>query len=206
MSFYTNVYNTGSKMLVREMRDGVESREKMAFEPSLFIPCKKPSMDSGWKSISGDPLTLRKFTNSYAANKYARDHVDMFPVYGTVKPEIQFVSSQYPKDIDYNLDEIRIFCIDIEVYAKNGFPKPELAKEIINAITVYDSYVKKYLMWGLEKPGDSYTPKADSVYQGFSNELKSSVKPTPTNFPRGVSSRSVPLKGCMAPRLNLIAS
>ena len=43
MDFYTNVTNFGNTVLVRGVKNGQRVAERHKFEPTLFVPSKKPT-------------------------------------------------------------------------------------------------------------------------------------------------------------------
>ena len=62
-----------------------------------------------------------------------------------------FLSEQFPKRVEWDIDNILIVTIDIEVACENGFPSPEQAIEPLLSITVKNHQTKKFVVWGIGK-------------------------------------------------------
>ena len=50
-----------------------------------------------------------------------------------------YIAEQYPNDVNWDIDQILIVTIDIEVQCENGFPNPKDAIEPLLSITVKKS-------------------------------------------------------------------
>ena len=71
-------------------------------------------------------------------------------VYGNSMFQYNYLSEQYPND-DWDIDDILIVTIDIEVACENGFPNPEQAIEPLLSITVKNHQSKRFVVWGIGK-------------------------------------------------------
>ena len=135
-TFYTNVQVWGGRILYRGVdNNGKKIRQKLDYSPTLFTPSKT---ETAFKTIQGEyvaPINVgsirdtRDFTNQY-------ENVDGFRIYGNQKYEYTFISDQHPHEVDWDINEINICNIDIEVGSENGFPEPDTANEPITAITL----------------------------------------------------------------------
>ena len=132
--------------------------EKFPFRPTLFLPCKQ---ESKYKTLDGknvkpiQPGTMkecRQFIEDYSG-------VSGTKVYGFERYLYQFIADQYPNDIEYDIDKIKLWSLDIETASENGFPKPEEAKEEILLITLKNFKTKRLITFG-SRP---YTPTRDDV-------------------------------------------
>jgi DNA polymerase elongation subunit (family B) len=92
----------------------------------------------------------REFVKQY-------DGVSNFTIYGAVRYDYAFVSDMFPDDIDWDISQLCIAYIDIEVGSENGFPEPEHAHEAITAITIHIN--NQYYVIGCGE----YTPHRDDV-------------------------------------------
>lgn len=166
MKFYTNVDVLGNYVLVRGIDDGVPFEERQEFSPTMFIPSSK---ESAYKTLEGDYVEKIKPGSIKETRDFMKRYEDVegFKVYGMNNYTLQYISKEYSGDIDFDIDQIRIWNIDIEVDSKDGFPKPEDAKGIINAITIRDSITQKYIVWGI---GDFKTDRKDIEYRQFGKE------------------------------------
>ncbi len=132
--------------------------EKIPFKPTLFLPSKKPTEFTtldGKNVAPVQPGTMRDcraFIETYSG-------VSGTKVYGFERYLYQFLSEQYPEDIEYDIDHIKLFSLDIETASENGFPKPEEAAEEILLITLKNYKTKNLITFG-SRP---YTPTRDDV-------------------------------------------
>ena len=106
--------------------------------------------------------------------KECREFVDQYSgvsgtqIYGFERYLFQFLSEQYPDEIEYDMDKVKLWSLDIETTAENGFPKPELAQEEILLITMKNFKTKRLITFG-SRP---YNVKRDDVeYIQCENEL-----------------------------------
>lgn len=149
MDYYTNVQCVGNNILYRGIKDGRRVRMKIQYSPSLFLPTKKQSK---WKTLSGDNLEPIEFGTMREARDFVRQYEDVegFKIYGNSNFQYTFIAQNNPQSvIDWDLDDINIGNIDIEVGSENGFPEPTSALEPITAITLKLSSTKKYHVFGI---------------------------------------------------------
>jgi len=159
MHFYTNVQLIGNQFLVRGVKDGSRYEHRDEFFPTLFVKSKK---NSKYKTLSGDsvepvnPGTVRDCREFY--KKY--DEVDGFAIYGNDRYIYQYISEKYPEDeIKFDINQIKLVTLDIEVASESGFPDVESASEEILAISIQDYATKKITTWGVRP----YQPKQSNV-------------------------------------------
>ena len=169
MRFYTFARLYGNSILLRGWDDkkGGYFKDKIEFKPTLFVPAKKKTE---YKTLDGkyvspiQPGTLkecREFVEQYSG-------VSGTQIYGFERYLFQFLSEHYPDEIDYDMDKIKLWSLDIETTAENGFPKPELAQEEILLITMKNFKTKRLITFG-SRP---YNVKRDDVeYIQCENEL-----------------------------------
>ena len=147
MQFYTNVFPFGDKMLVRGYDNGRAFNRKIDFYPTLYVPSKK---DSAWRTLEGTvideikPGTVREtreFVKRYEA-------VDGFDIFGNTNYTCQFISDTYESDIRFDMEQIRVFSIDIETATEDGFPDVKAANEEVLLITIKDSQSKQIVTFG----------------------------------------------------------
>lgn len=134
-NYYTNVTTFGDNILVRGIKNGERTRERVKFSPALFVPStKSPTC----KTIYGQPLSAINFPTIGEAKEFVNKYknVDSFPIYGNQNWEYCYLAEAYPDEIQWNVNDIRVANIDIEVGSENGFPNVETASEEITAITM----------------------------------------------------------------------
>ena len=154
MKFDTNVQLIGNQVLVREVDNGVRKEYRDEFFPTLFVKSKKKTK---FKTLNGDsvepikPGTVRECREFY--KKY--EGVDGFSVYGNDRYIYQYISEKYPQDeIKFDISQIKLVTLDIEVSSEQGFPDVESCQEEILAITIQDYTTKEIITWGV-KPFDN---------------------------------------------------
>ena len=132
--FYTNVQNLGGKILYRGIQNGKRVKEKIDYQPKLYLPTTK---NSNYKSLDGLSLLEKRFDSIYEAKEYIKkfEGVPGTPkIYGNSRFEYAFIADEHPNMIEWDKEKIDIAIIDIEVGSENGFPDPYLANEPITAI------------------------------------------------------------------------
>ena len=133
-TFYTNVQSVGNQILYRGVRDGQRIKERVDYEPSLYIPSQR---NANFKSLEGIPLMQKRFDNLSGAREYIKrfDDVAGAPkVYGQTRFEYAYIADEHANMVDWEQEHISIGIIDIEVGSENGFPDPYEANEPITAI------------------------------------------------------------------------
>jgi len=150
MRFYTNVQLIGNQFLVRGVENGKRFETRDEFFPTLFVKSKR---ESKHRTLSGEyvepvnPGTVRDCREFY--KKY--DEVDGFAIYGNDRYIYQYISEKYPEDeIKFDINQIKLVTLDIEVASEAGFPDVESCSEEILAITIQDYTTKKITTWGIK--------------------------------------------------------
>ena len=169
MRFYTNVQMIGNNFLVREVVNGKREIYKEEYSPTLFVKSNKKTK---YKTLDGEsvepvkPGTVRDCREFY--KKY--DGVDGFKIFGNNRYIFQYLSDKYPQDeVKFDISQINLVTMDIEVKAEQGFPDPESCSEEMLTISLQDYATKKITTWG-RKP---YVPTQDNVtYYHFSDEIE----------------------------------
>ena len=156
MKFYKNVDQVGDRILVRGWDGYKEVRFRDEFRPTLYVKSKK---ESKFSTLYGEPVrpiqpgTIRdckQFCQQY-------DEVDGFEISGNQMYLYQWISDNFPGEVDYDPSKIRVFTIDIETAAENGFPDIESADQEILLISVKDSFTGLYHVWGSKPFENSHT-------------------------------------------------
>ena len=89
-------------------------------------------------------------------------------VHGSTMFAYNYIADEYPKRVDYDIDQILIVTIDIEVQCENGFPNPKDAIEPLLSITVKNHQSKKFVVWGVGKFNNN---RDDVTYVECESEL-----------------------------------
>jgi DNA polymerase elongation subunit (family B) len=156
--FYTNVLCVGNNILYRGVKDGRRIKLKIAYEPTLYLPSKKPTQ---FKSLLGEYLEPMKFENIRECRDFNKryEEVGNFKIYGNSNYPYAFIADEHKGMVDWDQDSISTAVIDIEVGSENGFPDPYIAQEPITAICI--KYVGgQTIVFGC---GD-YEKQGDEIY------------------------------------------
>ena len=92
-----------------------------------------------------------------------RDVTNM-DVYGNTRYLYQYIAEEYPADqVQFDPKQIRVFNVDIETAAENGFPDIETADQEILAISLKDSHTGRIIVFGA-RPFDNKDPQVDYLH------------------------------------------
>ena len=166
MEFYTSVNPIGDRIFIRGVENGKRYQRKLEFSPTLYVTSKKPSK---WKTLEGtfvdevQPGSIketRDFIKRY-------DGVQGFSVYGNSNYAYQYISDNYEHDVNWDMEQIKVFTIDIETSTENGFPDIKSANEEILLITVKELSTKRIITFGSKT---YVNPREDVIYVNCKDE------------------------------------
>jgi DNA polymerase elongation subunit (family B) len=166
--FYTSVNCVGNNILYRGVENGRRIKEKIPYTPTLFLPAKKQTK---FKTLKGDYLEPMKFESIRDARDFVKRYegVDSFEIYGNNRYEYVYISDEHPEEtIEWNVQDVCVAYLDIEVGSENGFPEPSLASEPVTAITVKLSNDPKFYVFAC---GDFKPHRDDIIYTQCRDEL-----------------------------------
>jgi len=150
MKFYTNVQLIGNQFLVRGVENGRRYEHRDEFFPTLFVKSKKKTK---YKTLNGEaveainPGSVRDCRDFY--KRY--EDVEGFEIYGNDRYIYQYISEKYPEDeIKFDISQIKLVTLDIEVASEQGFPDVESCSEEILAISIQDYTTKQIITWGIK--------------------------------------------------------
>ena len=167
MNFYTNVIQYGNFLLVREVKNGERNLNKrVKYLPTLYAPVREKTP---YKTLDGQYVTDIKFDTI----KEAKEHVEAYKsqpklVYGNTLHPYSYIADQYKGRVEFDMDQLMMATIDIEVKSENGFPSPTIAKEELISITIKNHQSKKIVVWGV---GDFVTDRDDVSYVKCESEV-----------------------------------
>ena len=167
MKFYTSVEQAGNRLLVRGYNNGDRYSVRVPFNPTLFLPTKNFSK---WKTLEGECVEPHKFGSIAEARDFVKQYKEVpdFEIYGNTRFLYQYIAEQHPeKELKFDSSKIRIFNIDIETAAENGFPDIESADQEILAISIKDSFTGRITVFGA-RPYDNKDSMVD--YMHFRSE------------------------------------
>ena len=131
--FYTNVQTSGNFVLYRGVKDGKRFKQKIEYQPTLYVPAKKVT---NYTNLKGEYLETIKPGGLRDSRDFVKKYTDVdgFRIYGQTRYEYAFIADQHMSMVDWEQEHISIAVVDIEVGSENGFPDPYLANEPITAI------------------------------------------------------------------------
>jgi len=145
-NFYTNVQVYGSRILYRGIENGRKVRHRLDYNPTLYVVSQKPTK---FKTVTGEFVQEIKPGNIRECRDFVKqyDGVENFKIYGNQKYEYTYITESFPHEVEWDLDQINVCNIDIEVGSENGFPEPDAANEPITAITMKNNN-GKFVVFG----------------------------------------------------------
>ena len=198
MKFYTSVEQAGDTILVRGYNEGRPYQDRVKFNPTLFLPSPEKSE---WRTLDGKYVRPVKQGTIRDAKRFVQDHRDIpdFDICGQTRYVNQYLYEQYPDEsMSYDMGDIRVFTLDIETRAENGFPDIESADQEILLISIKDSNTNIISVFGT-KPYDHDTKDGvhgDVKYMHFSSEtamLNAFVHWWSSNYPDVITGWNVQL-------------
>jgi DNA polymerase elongation subunit (family B) len=165
MRMYTSVNRYGNELLYRGYNNGRKESYKVKFCPTLYLPTKEKTK---FKSIFGHNVKKRPFNDMRSATEFVKQYrgVEDFTVFGTTNYIHEFITQKFPRDIEFNIDDINIVNFDIEVASDDGFPTPDEAAYPVISISLKSSKDDTYYVWGLGK----YNPE-DTVLDNLKGNI-----------------------------------
>ena len=145
-SFYTNIQLAGDTILYRGYEDGEPVQYRANFSPTLYTLSRNKEKCT---TLDGRPVAPIQFQTAREARDFIKqyDTVENFEVHGYERFVYQYIRREFPNDVDYNIDQMKIYALDIEVQCENGFPNVEEAAEEMLSISIKDMVTKKYISW-----------------------------------------------------------
>ena len=149
MKFYTNVVVQGNQIFARGIREGHRFQEKVPFKPRLFVGKKTPGA-AVYHNLFGEALEPIEFGDIADARDFIKnyDGVSNMKIHGMTNWQYQYITENYPGQIDFDLSQMSIWTMDIETSAEQGFPKVEEALEEILLITLENTVTKEIHTFG----------------------------------------------------------
>jgi DNA polymerase elongation subunit (family B) len=148
MRFYTSVNRYGNSLLYRGYQDGRRIKKKIPFKPTLYV---KGKGNSKFTSLDGTNVDAIEFDSMREAKEFVEKYSDVenFDVYGNTNYIAQFIAHEFPNEIKFERNRIRVHTIDIEVASDQGFPEPKEALHPVISIAIKDSILDTYFVWAL---------------------------------------------------------
>jgi DNA polymerase elongation subunit (family B) len=132
---YTNISVRGDNILFRGYENGRRVHQKIPFRPTLYVPAKKKTE---YKTLFGEYVEPFQPGSINDCREFIQQYSDVkgFSIYGNTDFTYQFIGEEFPNEIEYDAEDLRVAYIDIETKCEEGFPDVATASEEINAITI----------------------------------------------------------------------
>ncbi len=159
MRFYTNITQWGNNLLLREVVNGERINRKVKYSPTLYASVLK---ETPYKTLEGKYVAPVKHDTIKDAKEWVEKYKEQpHLIYGNTLFPYSYIADEYSNNVDWDIDQILIVTIDIEVECENGFPKPEEANDPLLSITLKNHQNKKIVVWGI---GDFENSRDDVSY------------------------------------------
>ena len=132
---------------------------RVKYSPTLYAPVLK---QTSHKTLDGKYVTPIKHETMKDAKEWVEQYKDQpHMVYGNTLYAYSYLSEEYPDRVNWNMDNILLITLDIEVECENGFPNVEQAIEPLISITIKNHQNKRIMVWGI---GGFKTDRGDVGY------------------------------------------
>ena len=146
--FYTNIQLAGDTILYRGYEDGEPVQFRTHFSPTLYVTSNRKEK---MKTLTGKYVRPIDFQTAREAREFIKTYngVEKFEVHGYERFVYQYIRKEFSDEVDYHIDQMKIYALDIEVQCENGFPDVEAAAEEMLSITIKDMVTKKFYIWAV---------------------------------------------------------
>lgn len=162
MKFYTNVAVVGNSICVRGTDRGRRFQERVGFKPQLFLPKSRPGTVT-YRNMFGEALDSMEFGDIDDAREFIKSYKDVgnMKIHGNTNWQYQYITAEYPGQIEFDMTQIDIRSIDIETSSEAGFPDIETANEQILLISSQDYATKDITTYSIR----DYASEQDMLRQ-----------------------------------------
>lgn len=132
---YTNVTTISNKVYARaRQRDGVPVYVEQKYLPYHYIPVADEAQATH-RGYDGTPLISHMSTSLHEAREWKQQC--KVPVYGDIQAEYMVLADSYgAADVQFDMDRLYMWNIDLEVDSEHGFAKPDDPFAEVTAATV----------------------------------------------------------------------
>lgn len=146
MSFYTHFHNRGDAIFLRWIDEQGRRRSTVVkdFQPTLYV---KTNEETKYQTLEGFYLKPVQTESISDAKRFIEEYSDVegFEAYGNTNWDYSYINQRWEQDIKYDESLILTYYLDIETEVSDEFPDPNLAKERINVLTIFDG--TKFHCW-----------------------------------------------------------
>ena len=165
-SFYTSLVLLGDDILYRGYEHGEAVQYRERCKPTLFFVPDAQKRPSDYRTLDGRKAYPKKFDGAREAREFLKQYQDAvgLEVHGYERFVYQHIGQKFAGEIDYDMSQMSIWTIDIEVACENGFPDVEASAEEMLCITMKNFNTKEIITWGTREA------KVDNEYRVFWTE------------------------------------
>ena len=165
-SFYTSLVLLGDDILYRGYENGEAVQYRERCKPTLFFVPDAQKRPSDYRTLDGRKAYPKKFDGAREAREFLKQYQDAvgLEVHGYERFVYQHIGQKFAGEIDYDMSQMSIWTIDIEVACENGFPDVEASAEEMLCITMKNFNTKEIITWGTREA------KVDNEYRVFWTE------------------------------------
>jgi len=102
------------------------------------------------KSLDGRFVTPVKHETMKECTEWLQSYENQkHLIFGNTLHAYSYIAETYPNIVNWDIDQILIVTMDIEVQCENGFPNPRDAAEPLLSITIKNHQNKHIMVWGI---------------------------------------------------------
>lgn len=123
-AYYSSFYQRGQKIYIRKIdEDGTRVNYHVDYKPKLYIPTQDKSKACKYTTLTNDMLQEVEFSSPRAL----RDYADSFrgKLYGYNRIPYACLDDEFPYQIEYKFEDLRIVYLDIETKSDTHFSSVE---------------------------------------------------------------------------------
>lgn len=121
--------------------------KKFPFKPTFYLKSDTPTE---YKTLDGISVAPVQPGNIRESRDFVRRYngVEGVTVYGMEKMLYQFLSEEFEGEINYDFEKIKLWSLDIETAAGNGFPNIRAADQEVLLISLKNFHTKEIYTFG----------------------------------------------------------
>jgi DNA polymerase elongation subunit (family B) len=133
---YKNVFKHNDKIYCVSTK----GTDVIDFKPTMFVSSSKDKSIEFKTLLTEEPVYPINPGSMRETDKFVEEYKNVggFSIHGCTNYVNQFIRSEYPEKIDFDIDDIRVLGIDIETSISNGFPDYKNPTEEILLVTLID--------------------------------------------------------------------
>ena len=134
----------------------------------LFLVPQAQQKTSKYRTLDGRYAFPKQFDGAREAREFIKQYegASGLEVHGYERFVYQHIAQKWKGEIDYDMSQMKIWTIDIEVACENGFPDVQASAEEMLCITMKNFNTKETITWGTRE----FVPPKGIEYRVFWTE------------------------------------